>query len=315
MSEVSTNLATVTEELNSSYGYKLSSIQGASVLRALEVAVELRNKSAHGALKVTFFERIEESLFAALKQLLDIMSFDQFTFYGRYGRSNAISFLEPGAIGRRVRDAHVWVESPLLKDGFTDHIPFVSYSEDARDIFFLNSAVYDGEAEYIDYRTGTVTYREVTSATDMVDVRSDRDHVRPRNYTRHSEFLENLPLTWVDMPLSTSRAESADEVPSVYLFVTDVRLGTQTVQVILYVGKTKNIRHRLRQYLRIKKGYDTSRAEISAMFRTYGNEVRMKFAKVSTGNLSAVERAIYETTMPEYNLIAPTEGEPEGETT
>ena len=45
----------------------------------------------------------------------------------------------------------------------------------------------------------------------------------------------------------------------------------------------------------------------------YGNDVRMKFAKLAVNNLSPVERAIYETTMPEYNLIAPTEGEPEEE--
>ena len=76
--------------------------------------VELRNKSAHGALKVTFFNRIEDALFAALKQLLSIISFDPFQFYGRYGRSNAFSFLEPGSIERRSRNAHLWVESPVL---------------------------------------------------------------------------------------------------------------------------------------------------------------------------------------------------------
>ena len=39
----------------------------------------------------------------------------------------------------------------------------------------------------------------------------------------------------------------------------------------------------------------------------------MKFAKLSVDDIDAVERAIYETTMPEYNLIAPTANLPQGD--
>ena len=41
------------------------------------------------------------------------------------------------------------------------------------------------------------------------------------------------------------------------------------------------------------------------MFETYNEGVKMFFAPVEESRIAHVERAIYETTMPEFNVIAP----------
>ena len=41
------------------------------------------------------------------------------------------------------------------------------------------------------------------------------------------------------------------------------------------------------------------------MFRVYGDEVKMLFSQLRREDLAAVENAIYETTMPEYNFTKP----------
>ena len=93
-----------------------------------------------------------------------------------------------------------------------------------------------------------------------------------------------------------------------YIFAAEVGLLGRPTEVILYVGKTTSLRERLRSYVRIKKGYDSSRPEITRMFETYGEAAKMHFSASSVDQIARLERAIYETTMPEFNLMAPPAG-------
>ena len=311
--DLSEDLDVIINELKDAYGYRISTQRSSGILRALRTTVELRNKSAHGALKLTFFNKIEERLFNALRKLLTIIPFSKFVFRGSYGRSYAVPFMEPGGLERRERDDHFWVDSKLLKGGFSSEIPFLSYREDLREVFFLNSAVgKDGVAEYIDYRTGNVTFNEVRT-TIAVKPGPNGNPLRPRHLEFHSGVLEEIDLSWSTVSLSSTGVNDAGDVAGVYLFTTTVDIGDQEVDVILYVGKTKSLHDRIQHYLRLKRGYDTRRPEIAAMFRTYGNAIKMKFARLDMDDLSAVERAIFEMTMPEYNIIAPTATLPEGD--
>ena len=81
-------------------------------------------------------------------------------------------------------------------------------------------------------------------------------------------------------------------------------LGSIVIDIILYVGKTTDLKSRLRSYVRIKEGYDT-RPGISHMFSVYGERVKMLFSPCPPNTLADIENAIYHTTMPEYNLISP----------
>lgn len=313
LDDVSEDLEFIVKELKESYGYKIASPRSSGILRALRITVELRNKSAHGALKITFFNRIEDSFFKAIRQLLTIIPFSVFVFRGKYGGSYAVPFIEPGSLERRERDAHFWVDSELLKEGFCSDIPFLSYREDSKTVYFLNSGVdKNGLAEYIDYRTGNVTANEVGSMI-AVKRRPNGDPLRPRYFEFHSSVLASVDLIWSPVSLSSTGASNASEVAGVYVFTTSVNLGDHKLEVILYVGKTKNLHDRIEHYLRVKQGYDTSRPEIAGMFKTYRNSLLMKFARLCVKDIGAVERAIYETTMPEYNLIAPTATLPQGD--
>ena len=93
----------------------------------------------------------------------------------------------------------------------------------------------------------------------------------------------------------------------VYVFTTKVNLGAplNESKVVLYVGKTKNWRSRLKSYISIMKGYDDSRTEISYMFSTYTSNLELLFAKVAASDIARVERAIYELTSPEFNGNTP----------
>ena len=41
------------------------------------------------------------------------------------------------------------------------------------------------------------------------------------------------------------------------------------------------------------------------MFDTYGSGLKFHFAATDRASLANIERAIYEVTMPEFNLLAP----------
>lgn len=303
LDQIAANLNVVVDELTKA-GYCLDRAQSLNIIRALRCVVAIRNKCAHGALDSPFFSRIEGDLYKALKLILHLIPFSKFIFWGQYG-SNALKFVEsPAMRHNRTRDARFWVESDLLSGRFTKCIPFLVYREESRNVYFLNDRVTadNPTAEFIDYESGGVIYRDIECYRPTAQLHSGT--IRPRNYSQHLAVLSGS-LTWREVPLTRAKADASTNEVGVYVFTAEVALGGRPIEVILYVGKTVNLAERLKAYLRILKGYDDSRPEITYMFTVYTESLRLLFASMPVDRIASVERAIYETTMPEYNAIAP----------
>ena len=305
LDDLAKHMKLVAEEINR-MGYKMDIPKSINLIRAMELAVSIRNKIAHGALGPVFFSRVEAPLVDALKRLMALVPFSKFVCWGRYA-GRAVEFVEnPPVIKDQPADPPLfWIESDLLSRPFSD-IPFLTYKEESRKFFFLNSAVGldDPRGEYIDYASGRVVYREVRRDWEQVG-RATRA-VRPRDYRACKDILAH-DLSWREIPLTTTGQQACSNEVGVYMFVTTANVGGWVVDVVLYVGKTTNLRERLASYLRILKKYDDSRQEIRYMFDTYGSELRLYFSTVDRSRIASVERAIYEVAMPEFNLLAPSQ--------
>lgn len=289
-------------------GYQIQPLTSPNIRRILEVAVQIRNKCAHGVLEPPFFSQIEKSFHAALRDTLGLIPFSSFEFLGKYG-SRAYRFVEVPTLVNRSRNAYFWAESSLLKEGYSDDIPFINYIEGTQAIYFLNDVPDNGTAEFIDYMTGQVRQYEVSFDWQKNFTKPEPRALRPRKYRSHREMLEGCSSNWRRILISQEGIATAtvDEA-GVYVFTAQTKVASnKEIEVVLYVGKTTSLHSRLTHYIKIQKGYDTSRPELANMFEIYGHDVRLFFLPLPASQLSAVERAIYEVMMPEYNLVAPPE--------
>lgn len=306
LDRIAEHMCVVTSELEKN-GYSIKQPRSLNIIRALRHSVEIRNKCAHGALESPFFSRVDTDYHKALKIILRLIPFSKFVFWGRHG-SNAIELVESPPERHhktRTRDANFWAESDLLSNGFTKEIPFMEYKEYSQNIYFLNDRVSadDPTSEFIDYQRGNVIYRSVQREwrdTGNPSIRA----VRPRNYKQHIDALSDN-FTWREISLTLSGMNATANETGVYVFTTKINLGGRPIEVILYVGRTTNLTERVKSYIKIRKGYDDSRREIAYMFETYDKDVKMFFAPMPATRIASVERAIYETAMPEFNMIAP----------
>ena len=149
-----------------------------------------------------------------------------------------------------------------------------------------------------------MVYREVTNDWPRPRRQSLRATV-PSQRRHYVAALSGTTLHWREIRLTSATIDAATDEVGIYLFVTSISLGGRTVEVILYVGRTTNLRTRLASYLRIKKGYDDKRPSIVDMFNAYRDTAKLLFAPVPEAQLGSVERAIYETAAPEFNVLAP----------
>ena len=270
----------------------------------MEFVTTVRNKCAHGAPDSRFFSRIEDDYHQALRLILRLIPFSLFSMWGAYG-SYSIHFIDANpSYDSRPPKARFWMDSTLLSNGSTCDIPFFLYREGSRTVYALNDAVSADipDTEFIDYASGSVIYREVHRAPATAPTVSRR--LRPQNYSHHIPTVAR-GLEWEEIPLQLSSIHRYEGLVGVYIFTTRLAIGTMTIELILYVGKTTNLKNRLRSYLGIKAGYDDTRPAISHMFRVYENGARFRFCRLPNERIAEVERALYETTMPEFNMIAP----------
>ena len=305
LDDLAKHLTLVVNEINEK-GYNMNVPKSLNLIRVMELIVSIRNKIAHGALGPVFFNRVEIPLLDALKRLMLLVPFSTFVCWGRYA-GRAVEFVEspPGVKDRPADPTLFWIESELLSQPRSD-VPFLTYKEESRKFFFLNSAVSvdDQRGEYIDYASGDIVYREVRR--DWEQVSGPARAVRPRDYRMCKEVLSH-DLSWRQIPLTTTGHQSCSDEVGVYGFVTTANIGECNIDVVLYVGRTTNLKERLASYLRILKKYDDSRQEIRYMFDTYGSDLRFYFSTVDRSRIASVERAIYEIAMPEFNILAPSQ--------
>lgn len=304
LDEIARNLRVVVEQLRR-LGYQLDYPRSLSLRRALELTVTIRNKCAHGALDPLFFSRIESSYAKALMLTLSLIPFPEFVFWGAHGR-NSIQFVEsPPKYQPRLPDSMFWVESDLLSTRFTHDIPFLLYRDETRSIYCLNDKVAadSPSTEYIDYTSGHVISRDVKRPENTHHTPIPQS-VRPRDYDANVPHLRRR-FAWIKIEISTTAIDSCPEAVGVYMFTVNVPLGSKEIEVILYVGRTTNLRGRLRSYLRIFKGYDDRRPELSYMFETYRDSLSLFFCGMRQSEIAKVEKAIYETTTPDFNIVSP----------
>ena len=300
---ISQHLNTIAEEFQQ-LGYRTQYLKSPSLIRTMEFITTVRNKCAHGAPDSLFFSRIEHAYHQALRLILRLIPFSLFSMWGAYG-SYSIHFIDSNpSYDRRKPKARFWMDSALLTSGSTCDIPFFLYREGSRTVYCLNDRVSADvpDTEFIDYASGSVIYREVHRAPAAAQTVSRR--LRPQNYSHQLASIAR-GLEWEDIPFQLSSIHQHEGAVGVYIFTTSVKLGPMTIDMVLYVGKTTNLKDRLRSYLGIKAGYDDARPAISHMFRVYGDGARFRFCRLPTERIAEVERAIYETTMPEFNMIAP----------
>lgn len=286
-------------------GYRIDTPRSLSIRRALAYSVAIRNKCAHGALDSLFYKRIETHYAKALKLILQLLPFSKFRLWGTYG-SNSLEFVEaPPKHRARSGTSHFWVASDPLSSGITNEIPFLLYKDESCTIYCLNDRVdLDNPiAEYIDYSSGNVVSGDVPIGAYQPRPRL-AGPIRPRDYATHLRVLDRQ-FDWKAIRLTTAVVDACPGDSGVYMFTTTVNLGTRTSDVVLYVGKTTNLRERMKSYLRIKKGYDDTRPELSHMFQVYGRAIALSFCPIPEPDIASVERALYETTMPEYNIKSP----------
>ena len=294
----------VVEELQR-LGYRIHTPRSLSLRRALAYSVTIRNKCAHGALDSLFFKRIEPHYAKALKLILQLLPLSKFRFWGTYG-SNSLEFVESPPKHRAPSGtSHFWVESDLLSSGLTKDIPFLLYKDDSRTIYCLNDRVDldNPVAEYIDYGSGHVLSWDVPIGVYQPRPRLAAP-IRPRDYANHIRVLDRQ-FDWKEIRLTSAVVDACPSDSAVYMFTTPVSLGDRNSDVILYIGKTTNLSERMKSYLRIKKGYDDTRPELSYMFHVYDQAIKLLFSPIPETHIASVERAIYETTMPEYNIKSP----------
>ena len=94
-SSVFTDLVPAEDRLRAIYkqlgkkGYNMPEVKNLSIRRFFRSFVEIRNKCAHGALDLTFYDEVESDFYAILKALLASIPFEAFTMYCTRGEVHA----------------------------------------------------------------------------------------------------------------------------------------------------------------------------------------------------------------------------------
>ncbi len=309
LDELSSILSTALEPLRQR-GYRIESDKSPSLLRIFEKVVTIRNKHAHGYLSPQVLHRVEGPLFKALKRTLRLVPFSSITLKAPYGPiSCEFVGLWPQKTPQPPRFDELWSEGDLLEAQAVRTSPFAVYHSDSEKVYFLNSAIDEsGRGEYIDHETGAVRYWEVAE--------SWTNGAQPRRRSRRPDAAEIAearcrlrdvaPLQWEEVPLSTEALQQVKDRAGVYCFRSEAAPEwTGLGAPILYVGSTsKDMGSRLREYLRYRQGYDASRREIAQMFRAY-EDLRLWFAQTGATEAIKLEQAIWASSQPAYNLVAP----------
>ncbi len=287
-------------------GYAVEKLKKLNLLRSLRAVVYIRNKFAHGALAAPILHRIQTPLYLALRKILWLVPFEKYVFWAGSGSSTVrLVGPNPQRISRQPR-ARSWIESELLEGAYGDAEPFAVYHDLSQRVFFLNQAVdwRTTEAEYVDYTSGDVKYWELPAHPSLQAPVARRRQVNNDEVSRWLSILGRETLSWKRVPLQELPTGELVGEGGVYVFMSDISLGGHPHEAVLYVGRTKCMATRLKDYRRIQRKLNDSRPELSQMFEAY-SRLRLLFARTRVTTAPLIERAIYEAAAPKYNLIAP----------
>lgn len=290
-------------------GYRILSPRSPSLLRVLEQVVAIRNKHAHGYLNPRVLNDLEGPLYQALKSTLILIPFRAATMMAPYGRSTCrLVGSPPQKVPDAPRSDELWVEGEPLGVGPVSVAPFAVFHGDSEQVFFLNQAADgSGPAEYIDHATGLVKYWDLPERCANGASRS-RPARRPEpvEVAKADRWLRETDLEWSEVALTKESLLGVKGKSGVYCFVNDLGPGAANVTTaILYVGSSRgDMAGRLREHLRHRERYDSTRREIAQMFEAY-RKIRLLFAPTSPEDAVELEQAIYAASQPAYNLRAP----------
>lgn len=290
-------------------GYRVERVQSPSLIRLLDQFVVIRNKHAHGHLSPVVLQRLEKPLFEALKGSLRLFPFGQAKFAAPYGVA-ACEFvgLAPKMTSRPAKLEELWLEGSLFERHAVPAAPFAVFHGDSERVFLLNTSVErsGSPVEYIDHATGSIMYWEVPERFVNGEPHRRLRRPSPKEVAKARRLIENLVPSWEELDICKDSLARVKGRSGVYCFLSDARLGSiGSDAAILYVGSSRvDMSSRLREYLRHREGYDSTRREVAQMFKAY-EDIRLHFASTDPEDAIKLEQAIYTLTQPAYNLVAP----------
>lgn len=123
------------------------------------------------------------------------------------------------------------------------------------------------------------------------------------------EYKPVAELEWQVVPYSDEYAEKIPNKPGVYAFCVEPRIlpGLQPAY-LMYIGQTKHLMKRFKQYCSEAKNYENSRPKIYMMLNRYRSHLHFYYATVtSETSPEVVEATLLKALIPPQNTRLPAE--------
>ena len=116
-----------------------------------------------------------------------------------------------------------------------------------------------------------------------------------------SNFAYPWRLQWRTVPLRASRADRLPATPGVYALIVKSGVAARlAASYLMYVGKSKSIRRRFRDYLRESKSR-FARPKLAILLRLYARELHFRYALVPLVRLETTETQLIGALLPPAN--------------
>ena len=120
-------------------------------------------------------------------------------------------------------------------------------------------------------------------------------------------FANNIPLAWQLNRLATVEAPNVPASPGVYSLLVRPEIADHPAcSYLMYVGKTRSLRRRFREYL-LREKQETGRPKIFRLLMKYPDHVWFCFANTPLDAIDELEDALIRAYMPPMNDQFPVE--------
>jgi excinuclease UvrABC nuclease subunit len=106
--------------------------------------------------------------------------------------------------------------------------------------------------------------------------------------------------TWENEKLETANATQIPKSPGIYTLIIQPGVAGHPCSYLMYVGKTRSLRRRFREYLRMERRED-GRPKISYFLNKYDQFVYFCYTLVSIEALDVVEEGLMNAYLPPLN--------------